>query len=517
MDTTITEEEQYPEHPWLVAAPVILSVFIFVLDGTIANVALPHMAGSFSATRNESVWILTSYMIASGIVIPAVDWFSKVFGRKNFFIISVLLFTIASFFCGMANSLGTMVLARIIQGLGGGGIIPLSQAIILESFPKEQRAQAMATFGLGIIIAPILGPVLGGWITDNWSWPWIYFINVPFGCIAALMCQKLLYDPPYARRQKGVKIDALGFFLLMVWIATLQIVLDKGNNADWFHATWICWLFTVSCVAGILFLISQLVRKNTLLDLSVFKDINFSAGTLMQVIIQSVLYASIVILPQFLQSLMGYTAYLSGLSMMPRGIGSMISMLIVANWANKIGNKPLIMIGLSLIGAGGLSFGFLNLQIANINIMIPNFLMGMGMGLAMIPMLNLSVDTLRNEQMTNASGIQNLLKTIGGAVGTSVVTTMLSRFSQMHQYMMVGKLSEFNPAFVERVQATAGALMQYTSPDVAQHMAQYSFYGQLIKQATLWGFIDSFRIFGIISFLLIPMILLLKSRKDVKD
>ena len=294
-------------------------------------------------------------------------------------------------------------------------------------------------------------------------------------------------------------------------------MLDKGNNADWFHSTWICWLFTASCVAGILFLISQLVRKNTLLDLSVFKDMNFAAGTMMQVVIQSVLYASIVILPQFLQSLMGYTAYLSGLSMMPRGIGSMISMLIVANWANKIGNKPLIMVGLSLIGAGGLAFGFLNLQIANINIMIPNFLMGMGMGLAMIPMLNLSVDTLRNEQMTNASGIQNLLKTIGGAIGTSVVTTMLSRFSQMHQYMMVGHLSEFNPAFVERVQSTAGALAQYTSPDVAQHMAQYSFYGQLIKQSTLWGFIDSFRIFGIISLLLIPMILLLKSRKDVKD
>ena len=204
------------------------------------------MAGSFSVTRDESIWILTSYLIASGIVIPAVDWFSKVFGRKNFFIISILLFTIASLLCGLANSLLTMVLARVLQGFGGGGIVPISQAIMLESFPKKERPKAMAVFGMGIIIAPIIGPVLGGWITDNWTWPWIYFINVPFGCVAAIMCKKILVDPPYARRQKGVKIDALGFFLLTIWIMCLQIVLDKGNNADWFNAPWVCWMFSIS-------------------------------------------------------------------------------------------------------------------------------------------------------------------------------------------------------------------------------------------------------------------------------
>ena len=287
--------------------------------------------------------------------------------------------------------------------------------------------------------------------------------------------------------------------------------MDKGNNADWFNAPWICWTFAFSCACCITFFVSQITRKDTLIDLSVFKDLNFAAGTAMQIVIQMVLYASIVILPQFLQSLMGYTAYLSGFSMMPRGIGGMISMAIVARFSNKIGNKPLIMIGLSLIGIGGLSFGFLNLQIANINIMIPNFLMGVGMGLAMIPIVNLSVDTLRNEQMTNASGIQNLLKTIGGAIGTSLVATLLSRFAQMHQYMMVGNLSDLNPAFITRLQATAGALMNYTSPDMATHMAQYTMYGQLIKQSTLWAFIDSFRIFGLACFMIIPLMFLLKS------
>lgn len=507
------EEIIYPENPWVSTSAVILAVFIFALDGTIANVALPHMAGSFSATRDESIWILTSYLIASGVVIPAVDWLCKLFGRKNFFVISILLFTIASLLCGMANSLGTMVIARFLQGLGGGGIVPLSQAITLESFPKEERAKAMALFGMCVIIAPILGPVIGGWITDNWSWPWIYFINVPFGCIAAIMCHKLLFDPPYARRQRNVKVDALGLISLAAWIMSLQIVLDKGNNADWFHAPWICWLSLFSCISCAVFFYSQITRKNTLIDLSVFKDVNFAAGTAMQVVIQAVLYASIAILPQFLQSMMGYTAFLSGYSMMPRGIGGMLSMAIVAKFSNKIGNKPLIMIGLSLIGTGGLSFGFLNLQIANINIMIPNFLMGMGMGLAMIPMVNLSVDTLRNEQMTNASGVQNLLKTIGGAIGTSLVATLITRFSQIHQYMLVGKLSDLNPAYIERLQSTAGALMQYTSPDMANYMGQYSLYGQLIKQSTLWAFIDSFRLFGLICFLIIPLMFLLKSSK----
>ena len=506
-------QELYPKNPWLSSIPILLSVFIFVLDGTIANVALPHMAGSFSATRDESIWILTSYLIASGIVIPTVDWFSKLLGRKNFYVISVLLFTVASLFCGMANSLGAMIAARIVQGFGGGGIVPLSQAIMLESFPKDKRAQAMAAFGMGVIIAPILGPVIGGWITDNWTWPWIYFINVPFGCIAAIMCHKFLWDPPYARRQKGVKIDALGFFLLVVWIAALQIVLDKGNNSDWFHSTWVCWTFTISCLAGIGFFVSQLVRKNTLIDLSVFKDVNFLAGTAIQIVVQGVLFASIAILPQFLQSMMGYTAFLSGQSMMPRGCGSMLAMFVVGNISNKVNNKLLVMIGLSMIGASGLAFGFLNLNIANVNIMIPNFFMGMGMGITMIPLINLSVDTLKNEQMTNASGVQNLLKTIGGAIGTSFVATFLSRFAQAHQFMMVGKMHLLNPVFAERVQALTGSLSQYTSADMANYMAQYSLYGSLIKQATLWAFMDAFRIFGLACFIIIPLLLLIKANR----
>lgn len=510
---TEDENKYLPENPWVSSIPTLLAVFIYVIDGTIANVALPHMAGSFSATRDESMWILTSYLIASGIIIPSVNFFSKLLGRKNFYIISIMLFTIASMLCGLARNLGEMVLFRILQGAGGGGILPISQALMMESFPKEKRGTAMSLFGMGVIIAPIVGPVLGGWITDNWSWPWIFFINIPFGCLAAILSAKLLFNPPYSRRQKGVKIDGLGFFFLTIWLLCLQVFFDKGNNADWFNATWICWVFGISCVAGICFFISQLKRKNTLVDLSVFKDRNFVVGTVIQVVMQAVLYASLAILPQFLQSMMGYTAFLSGYSMMPRGLGSMTAMIICAFIADKVDKRALVCIGLALLGFAGLFFGFLNLQISSINIMVPNYVMGLGMGLSMVPIINLSMETLTNEQMTNATGLQNLLKNIGSAIGTSLVATMLTRFSQVHQYMMVGHLSELNEAFIERVQTTAAMLSQYTSPSVAHYMAQYSQYGQLIKQASLWAFMDSFRIFGLLCFVLIPLLILFKRSK----
>ncbi len=509
---TATSEWKPTVNPWIMIIPVMLSVFIYVLDGTIGNVALPHMAGSFSATRDESMWILTSYLIAAGIVIPAVDWFSKVCGRKNFFIISILMFTIASMLCGMATNLEFMILARVLQGFGGGGILPISQAIILESFPKEKRGIAMSVFGMGVILAPIIGPVLGGWITDNWTWPWIFFINVPFGCIAAILSHKLIEDPPYARRQKGVTIDKLGFFYLTIWLVTLQTVLDKGNNKDWFNEPWICWTSAVSVIACILFFHSQLTRKNTLIDLSVFKDRNYSAGTVIQVVIQAVLYASLAILPQFLQSMLGYTAFLSGAAMMPRGFGSMTAMVLCALISNKVDERILAGIGLSFLGISSLIFGSLNLQISSMNIAIPNYIMGVGMGLSMVPVMNLSMDTLNNSQMTNASGIQNLLKNIGSAIGTSLVATMLTRFAQVHQVMLVGKLNDLNQNFIDRLQNTAAALSQYAHPDVANYMGQYSLYKQLIQQSTLWAFIDAFRIFGMLCLIVIPLLLLIKKR-----
>ena len=365
---------------------------------------------------------------------------------------------------------------------------------------------------MGVIIAPIVGPVLGGWITDNWSWPWIFFINVPFGCLAAILSKKMLFNPPYSQRQKGVKMDGLGFLFLTIWLLCLQVFFDKGNNADWFNATWIRWIFGVSCFSGICFFISQIVRKNTLVDLSVFKDRNFIIGTFIQVIMQAVLYASLAILPQFLQSMMGYTAFLSGFSMMPRGLGSMTAMVICALIADKVDKRMLVCVGLALLGTAGLVFGFLNLQIASMNIMIPNYIMGLGMGLSMVPIINLSMETISNQQMTNASGLQNLLKNIGSAVGTSLVATMLTRFAQMHQYMMVGHLNELNPTFVERLQTYTANFLGNTDLATATYSAKTLLYNQLLQQSTLWAYIDTFRLFAIASFLIAPLVLLMKRK-----
>jgi len=509
-EEVITEEWKPTGNPWIIAIPTILAAFMFVLDETIANVALPHMAGTFSASHDESLWILTSYLIASGIMITSVDFFTKLLGRKAFFICGILLFTISSFFCACSTSLTMIVIARIFQGLGGGGLLPVGQSVLLEAFPKEGRGKAMAAFGLVVIVAPIIGPVLGGWITDNFNWTWVFLINIPIGIFAAFLTYKLMEEPPFAQKQKNVSMDFVGFFYLVVWLVCLQVVLDKGNNADWFNATWIRCLSVVSISAALLFFRSQIINKKSLLDLSVFKDKNYTVGTIIQIVIASVLLASVALLPQYLQMLMGYTAFLSGLAIMPRGIGSLISMMICGMLTTKVDNRILAAIGLLLTAISGLMLGNLNLQISSANIALPNFIFGLGMGLAMIPLISLSVITLKNNQMTNATSIQNLLKNVSGAIGTSIAGTMVTRFSQIHQHYMVGNLTPLNPVYTAKYAAINGAFMKMTSAAVASQMAKYSLYGTMLKQATLWGYMETFRMFGYATLIIIPLVLLLK-------
>ena len=268
-----TEQEWHPSiNPWLMIVPVMLAIFMFVLDETISNVALTYIAGSMSVSLNESTWVLTSYLIASGIAIPLVSSASKFFGRKNYFIICTIIFTFSSFLCAVSNSMIMIVLARFLQGLGGGGLLPLGQSIMLESFPPQDRPKSMAIFGIAVIFAPLIGPVLGGWITENWSWPWIYLINIPLGFLCVFLAKNLLEDPPYAKKQKNVKFDYMGMMFLSGWLVALQVVLDKGNDADWFGSTWICWLSAFSLIFAVLFFVSQARNKNSLIDLSVLKD-----------------------------------------------------------------------------------------------------------------------------------------------------------------------------------------------------------------------------------------------------
>ncbi len=509
-EITATQEWKPKNGPWLGAIPTIFAAFMFVLDETIANVALPHMAGSFSISRDESMWILTFYLVASGVVIPMVDWFCKIFGRKNFFIMSAILFTVSSALCGIANSFEMMIFARILQGIGGGGLLPISQAILLENFPPAERGKAMAVFGLVIVVAPIVGPVLGGWITENWSWPWIFYINLPVGILTVYLAKTFIEDPPYAQKQKNVSFDAIGFSFLAIWMVTMQIVLDKGNNNDWFGCDWILWLTIISATSAILFVISQMYSKKPLVDLSIFADKNYAICTVVRVVIQGILLASLAILPQFLQSLLGYDAFTSGLAIMPRGAAGILTMCLLSQISSRVDARILVVIGLTIIGIGSLMFGELNLNISPMNIVIPNFIFGFGLGFAMVPLIALSVVTLRNDQMTNASGVQSMLTNVGGAIGTSICATMISRFSQVHQHMMVENLTPLNPVFQEQVSAMKGAFSQYAHPVIAEQMAQYSLYGQMLEQSTLWGFIETFRYVGVAALVLIPFLFLIK-------
>lgn len=505
-----SEEAIKSQNPWLTILPVIFAAFMFVIDETIANVALPHMAGTFSASREESTWILTSYLVASGIVITAVDWFCRLMGRKNFFICSVVVFILSSIACGFSKSLEMMLAARILQGFGGGGLMPVAQAVLMESFPVEKRGRAMSVFGLVIVVAPIIGPVLGGWITDNFSWSWIFFINVPMGILTVILAKIFLFDPPYAAKQKNVRIDSIGFFLLTIWLVSLQVILDKGNDADWFNAPWICRLAVVCVISAVLFVWSQLKNKDSLIDLSVFKDLNFSIGTMIQIVIQGILLASLAVLPQFLQMMMGYTAYLSGLSMMPRGMGAVFALVLYNIFANKIDERLLAIIGLGLLGTAATKLGFLNLQISSMDIEIPNFIFGMGMAFAILPLVALSVVTLKNSQMTNAGGIQNLLKNIGGAIGTSIIATVISRYSQIHQSMLVHNLTPLNPAFTTKLQAIKNALSIYMNPSSADYAANYYIFGMLKQQASLLGFMEGFRMCALAAFIVIPFVFVIK-------
>ena len=498
--------------PWLTTIAVMSAAFMFVLDGTIANVALPQMAGSFSSSNDEATWILTSYLIASGIVVPSVDWFSKFFGRKQFFIACILIFTGASLLCGMSTSLDMMIVSRVIQGVGGGALLPVAQAILLEAFPVEKRALAMSIFGFGVVVAPVIGPILGGWLTDNWSWNWIFFINIPFGILAAVTSKLWIFDPPYAQKQADAKIDYVGFFFLIVWLVTFQVFLDKGNNADWFGSEWICWTFGISMIAMVLFIYSQIVQKDSIIDLSVFKDRSFVLGTTILVIANMVLYASTTIMPLFLQNLMGYNAFWSGYSLMPRGFGSVLAIFIYSITNKMFDFRLFTAIGIIGLGVSGLMFGFLNLEFSMINIIIPNFIFGFSVGMTITVLTTASMETISNAKMTNASGVQNLVKNLGAAIGTSLVATMVSRYSQAFQHNMVGFLDPNNPVYAERLASMTSFFCQFDVYAVAFQKAQGMLYDQLLQQSTLCAYMETFRVWGIVTFVCLPLLLLYKNK-----
>ena len=500
-------------NPWLIAASVMLATFMEVLDTSVANVALPHIAGNLSASTNESTWVLTSYLVSNAIILPATNWLGHYVGRRRFLTICITIFTLSSALCGAATSLGMLLFARVLQGAGGGALQPIAQAVLLESFPVEKRGSAMAVYGMGIVVAPIIGPTLGGWITDNYSWRWIFYINVPIGILAALMASAFVEDPPYIKNQRPGRIDYIGFGLMALGLAALQIVFDKGQEDDWFSSSFIVRATLLAAIALTAFIIWELRSKEPIVNLRVLANRNFAVGTALIAAMGVVLYGTIALLPLFLQTLLGYPALESGLAVSPRGIGAVISMIIVGRLVGKIDGRYLIMFGFGLIGFSTYLLADIDLQISMASVVWPQILSGLAIGFVFVPLTVMATGTLTNEQIGNATGIFNLMRNIGGSFGIAAVTTMLARGAQVHQAAMVHHLTPYDPAFQQRLHEMTGALAARGNPMRATQQAYGAIYQALVAQGTLLAYIDNFRLLAFLCLLCVPAALLFKRVK----
>jgi MFS transporter, DHA2 family, multidrug resistance protein len=502
--------EWKPSHnPWLITIAVMIGTFMEVLDTSVANVALPHIAGNLSATNEEATWVLTSYLVSNSIILPATGWLSRYFGRRRLLIVCITIFTVSSLMCGLAQSLGWLVAMRVLQGVGGGALQPSAQAVLLESFPPRRRGAAMAAYALGVVCAPIIGPTLGGWITDNYSWRWIFYINVPVGMVAVFMVNAFVEDPPYIKNAAPGRIDFLGLSLMTLWLATLQIMLDKGQQEDWFAAPWICWFAVISTLAFLAFIWRELTAREPIVDLRVLANRNFAVGTGLVMLVGAVLYASIALLPLFLQTMMGYPALNSGLTLSPRGAASLLVLPFIGRLTGVIDNRKLIFIGFILLGLSTLLLGNLTLEVGMRNIIIPNLVGGMALGFLFVPLTTVSMGTLRQDQIGNASGIYNLMRNIGGSFGISIIVTVLSRDAQSHWAGMAAHLSPFNPLLQQRLQAMHPALAPHFGP-LTTYVSEGFIYQNLIRQSLLWAYIDGFRTMGTVCFVCALTVFLFK-------
>jgi DHA2 family multidrug resistance protein len=508
------QQDWHPRHsPWLVAVGVMLATFMQVLDTSIANIALPHIAGSLSATTDQATWVLTSYLVANAIILPMTGWLGNHFGRKRVFISCIGMFVLASVLCGMALNLPMLILARVLQGAGGGAMVPIAQAILLESFPVAKRGVAMATFSLAVIVAPIIGPTLGGWITDNYSWRWIFYINLPVGMLAIFLAEWLVEDPPYIKRNLKAAIDFTGFGLLAVWLATLQIVLDRGQDADWFAAVWIRWFTVISIAAFIGFVVWEFRVKDPLVDLRILKSRNFRTGLMLMTVIGIILYGTTAELPLFLQTLMGYPALQSGYTMSPRGIAAFFTTFLVGRLVGKIPLRWLLGFGFSMLSLSSYMLSGINLQVSMASVIFPTVLNGVAISFIFVPLTTATMSQLKQREIGNGTGLYNLMLNIGGSIGIALVTTLVARGAQRHQALMVGHLTPTDPVFTQRLAAAQHALAQQTDPVTASHQAYGLIYGTLNAQAHLWAFVDTFRIFGMMVLCCLPLILLFKRVK----
>jgi DHA2 family multidrug resistance protein len=500
-------------NPWFIALTVMLATFMEVLDTSIANVALNHIAGSLSASVDEATWVLTSYLVSNAIVLPLSGWFSSLIGRKRFYMTCVALFTVSSMLCGLAPSLTVLILCRIMQGIGGGALQPISQAILVESFPRHKQGMAMAVYGMGVVVAPVIGPTLGGWITDNYSWRWIFLINIPVGVLSLTLTSFLIWDPVYLVRKawKGMKVDYLGLGLLSLGLASLEILLDDGNKNDWFASHFIV-AAAVAAVIGLVGVVFwELRQKEPVVDFRMLQNRNFALSTATMFLLGFVLYASTMLLPVFLQTLLGYSALRSGLVLSPGGIVIAVSMPVVGLLLSKIEARWLVIFGLCVSAFGLFQMAHFDLDIDYHTAMMARVVQSAGLAFLFVPINTMAFATVPREKMGSATGLINLARNIGGSSGIAIVTTILARRTQFHQARLVSHMTPYDPAYAQALAGTAHTLAaQGSSAAQAMAQAQGMLYGMLQRQSAMLAFVDSFWVLGIVFLAVVPLMLFVK-------
>jgi len=489
--------------PMLIAGAVSLAAFMEVLDTTIANVALSHISGSLGATSEESTWILTSYLVANGIILPLSGWLSSVFGRKNFFLLCILGFTITSFLCGIATSLPMLIVFRMLQGLAGGGLQPSQQAIIKDSFPPEKLGMAFAITGITTVLAPILGPVTGGYITDNFSWRWIFFINIPVGMLALFLVKALVQDPPSAKKQKVESVDYIGLGLIALGLGTLQVVLDKGQQEDWFSSNFILIFAAISIVSLIASVTWILRQKHPIIELKLFKIPSFTMPCIMIFFVGFALYSSAMLLPMEVQANFGYDATLSGLVLSPSGLATLLMMPVVGRLVNRIQGKYLISFGMLLTAGGMWATGMVTPQTDYNTFMWVRILQIVGLPFLFVPASTMAFSKITEEHSSNASAIIALMRNLGGSVGIAIVTNKLIQSQQIEQSYLVDHLNSASTVFQSTLAAYTHQFMQMGMPslmtfDAAQHAALAKIYQQVALQASLLAYRDAYNFMAVI-------------------
>jgi MFS transporter, DHA2 family, multidrug resistance protein len=483
-------------NPWVIAVTVALAAFMEVLDTSIANVALPYIAGSLGASNDQSTWVLTSYLVSNAIVLPVSGWFASVLGRKRFFLSCLVIFTVSSLLCGIAPSLAAIIVFRILQGAGGGGLQPMAQAILADTFPPEQRGLAFALYGVTAIIAPTIGPTLGGWITDNYSWRWIFFINLPVGILTLMLVFRLVEDPPWLKRARGagIKFDYVGFSLLAVGIGALQVMLDKGQEDDWFGSHFILTLAILAAVGLVACVLWEWFQERPIIDVRLFKNLNFLSANGMMFVLGVLLFASLVMMPLYLQSLMGYTAESAGLVLSGGGVLLLFMMPVVGILSSKIEARYLVAFGWLTLAIGMyISSRWLDLDISFGAASTLRLIQVFGLGFLFVPINLVSYVGMPLEKSGSVAGLINFMRNIGSSVGTSMVTTLIARRAQFHQVYLAAHVTPGQPGVGATATGLAdGLIASGVQAERALQVAYAVLYRNLVGQATVLAYLDTF-------------------------